>query len=509
MKQRTTILLAAIFIPLSFLLSLISNSFTSASGWDSFLAVLCVAGLLVWLSWRLLAVEAPPRWLLWLTIAAAALRLVLGVVWFLALPTGGYDTDIQRAGYVMEDAFHRDQAAWDLAQLGAPLVSAFQGASSTDQYGGLLFFSAGIYRYLGSDQHQPLLMLVLTAAVSALAVALTWAFSRKLWGDDVARVAAWGVAFFPEAVLLGSSQMREAFTVTLVPLAIYGLLRTREELNVRSLAILVLPVLISVPLTWAFTPALLLLMALVSFSLDEWRVLKRRSTWMVLLAGLAALAIIGLLFFDLGNSWLVQSARWQSYVSANASGWIARQFERLPLFAQVPFLVGYGVVRPLLPAALVDLAPPIWTAIGIWRALGWTVLLALLLYASYLSLRARRWRQPIGAVLLSGWIITTIASYRAGGDLWDNPRYRSAFAAIHVAAAAWAWIESRRAEDPWLRRAAIMAAALIAWFIPWYLRRYTDLDWPIVNLDQAVGVGLVTAGLFVIWDWLSSLSSRA
>jgi hypothetical protein len=220
---------------------------------------------------------------------------------------------------------------------------------------------------------------------------------------------------------------------------------------------------------------------------------------------LVTVLVIGviLLFAFYDELWLVQSAEWQAYVSQNASGWIARQFERIPVFAQVPFLVGYGLLRPLLPAALVDPAPPIWTAIGIWRALGWTMLLALLLYGSYLALRSKEWMRLPGALLLSSWIFSITASYRGGGDLWDSPRYRSAFAAIQVAVAAWAWVQYREAKDPWLRRAAGGAILMIAWFIPWYLRRYTTITWQIVNLDQVIGLGLASAGLFVIWDWLN------
>ncbi|MEX2160752.1 MAG: glycosyltransferase family 39 protein [Anaerolineales bacterium] len=461
-----------------------------------------MAAVLFWVTWRIFRSEEPPTWLLGLVIGAALLRLALGVVWLLALPSAGYDTDVQQAGYVMEDAYNRDVAAWDLARSDQPLLSSFQGASSTDQYGGLLFISAAIYRYVGGPTHQPLLVLTLAAAVSGLAVAFTWAFSRRVWGEQVAHLAAWGLALYPEAVLLGSSQMREAFTVFLVPLALYGLLRFREKRTPGSLALLVAPILLSIPLTWAFTPSLIFILAVAALALDRWRWLRSPKVWigLAILAGVALVAFF--LLADEQGLWLVQSARWQAFVSENASGWIARQFERLPLFGQIPFLVVYGLVRPLLPAALVASGPPIWTAIGIWRAVGWTALLALLLYATFLALRSKAWKDLPGAMLLSGWVVSLTASYRGGGDLWDNPRYRSAFAAIQIAVAAWAWVHYRQTRDPWLRRAISAATLMTAWFIPWYLRRYTVFDWPIVNLYQVIGLGLVSAALFVLWDWM-------
>ncbi|MEX1248224.1 MAG: glycosyltransferase family 39 protein [Anaerolineales bacterium] len=430
------------------------------------------------------------------------LRLAMGALWLFALPAGGYDTAVQQAGYVMEDAYNRDVAAWNLARSDQPLLSSFQGISSTDQYGGLLFLSAAVYRYLGGTEHQPLLVLALAAAVSGLAVAFTWAFSRRVWGEKVAYLAAWGLALYPEAVLLGSSQMREAFTVFLVPLALYGLLRLREKRSIGKLALLAAPVLLSIPLTWAFTPSLIFMLVVAALALDEWRWLRSPKVWIGLAAAAFVILIGFILLADEQNLWLIQSARWQAYVSENASGWVARQFERLPLFGQIPFLVAYGILRPLLPAAVVATGPTVWTAIGVWRAVGWTLLLALLLYTTFLALRSKEWHRLPGALLLSSWVVSFTASYRGGGDLWDSPRYRSAFAAIQIALAAWAWVWYRETRDPWLRRAMGGAVLMIAWFIPWYLRRYTNFDWPIVDLYQVIGLGLLSAVLFVLWDWM-------
>jgi hypothetical protein len=503
-SRRVLILSAVLLLLLAFVLAWVSNRFASFSGWFSFTAMLALCTGLFYLSWRLLRAEKPPAWLLALTIGAALFRLALGLLWFLALPVGGYDTDVQEAGYVMQDAFNRDGAAFQLGRSAQPLTLAFQGFSGSDQYGGLLFVSAAVYRYIGTAQHQPLLVLTLAAAVSALAVMFTWAFVNRAWAAPIARLAAWGLALYPEAALLGSSQMREAFTVTFLPLALFALFRLHKKFSWANLALLTLPILLSVPLSRAFTPSLLLVLALAYLGLDKWRVLRNR----YVLGGLAALVVLAViavfLFVDVGSLWLVQSADWQTYVSANASDWVTRQFDRMPVWGQVPFLVIYGIFRPLLPAALVASGPPIWTAMGIWRALGWTALLGLLVYATYLAFRSKAWRQLPGALLLANWIVSFTVSYRAGGDLWDNPRYRSAFAAIQVAVAAWAWVTHRETKDPWLRRALGSMIFIIAWFIPWYLRRYAPFDWPIVELHQVIGLGLVSASLYILWDWLRS-----
>lgn len=504
--QPRSLLIAAFIstIVLGFALAWISSNFTGFYGWSSFAVVIAFGWLLLWLAWRVLHAENLPRWIILLTLGAILFRLALGAVWFVALPAGGYDTDVQNAGYVMEDAFNRDAAAWQLSQSEQPLWIAFQGFSSSDQYGGLLFFSAAIYRYVGSDQHQPLLVLALAAVISGLAVAFTWAFARRAWGEKIALLAAWGLTIYPEAALLGSSQMREAFTVALVPLGLYGLLRVRAQANMRNAGILLIPILIALPISWPFTSSLLLLLLLANLALDDWRLLRIRWVLPSVVIALVAGLMFAFLYLDIGNLWLVQAADWQVYVSANASGWVAREFERMPLWGQVPFLVIYGIFRPLLPAALVADGPPIWTIIGIWRAVGWTALLGLLVYATFLVFRSREWRRLPGALLLSTWIVTLTASYRGGGDLWDSPRYRSAFAGVQLGLAAWAWVRHNEQQDPWLRRAVGGGLFVIAWFIPWYLRRYAAFEWPIVELHQVLGLGLVSATLYVVWDWISS-----
>ena len=51
-------------------------------------------------------------------------------------------------------------------------------------------------------------------------------------------------------------------------------------------------------------------------------------------------------------------------------------------------------------------------------------------------------------------------------------------------------------------------AAILGWFIPWYLRRYSGLDWPVADPAKTLSLGFVTAMLLVAWDWVET-SSRA
>jgi CDP-diglyceride synthetase len=176
-----------------------------------------------------------------------------------------------------------------------------------------------------------------------------------------------------------------------------------------------------------------------------------------------------------------------------------------PDWVKLPALLVYGVAQPFLPAALIaGSRAPIWHWVAIWRAVGWTVLLAFTIYAPVLALRSKRNRAFNLALSLIIWGVILVAAYRAGGDLWDNPRYRTAFAGLQVALVAWVWIEHRRMADNWLRRAVLAIGAVLFWFVPWYLRRYSPFEWPVPDLIKTIGLGLVTAFLLVIWDWARS-----
>jgi hypothetical protein len=144
------LLAALLVVVLALLLAWTASGFQNVQSWAPFLGMLLIGGLVLYLGWR--AVQASegeflPRWLAGLLIGAALLRLAAGALWFVALPTAGHRSPAELAGYVMADAYQRDQAAWKLAQSDNPLWSAFRNNRIADQYGGLLFVSAMFYRY--------------------------------------------------------------------------------------------------------------------------------------------------------------------------------------------------------------------------------------------------------------------------------------------------------------------------------------------------------------------------
>ena len=165
--------------------------------------------------------------------------------------------------------------------------------------------------------------------------------------------------------------------------------------------------------------------------------------------------------------WVRKSAEWQAHLTERSSGKIQAIFDRTPAWTHLPMLLAYGVAQPFLPATLVDVtAAAIWRGINIWRSLGWTVLLALLLYALLLAWRPkgiRAWR--VGCVSWSGsssWRPRTAVELTCG----ITPVTVPCFAGPAIALAAWAWVQYRLTADPWLRRALAGIGLVMAWFLP-------------------------------------------
>lgn len=510
-------------IVLSCSLALVSSRFTSITGWLSFMIVGIIAGALIIAVLKLMRLEQIPTWLLVLIIAAGLLRLAAGSFWYLALPVFGHNTPAEQGGYVMGDAAGRDQAAWRLAASGKPLLSAFQDQRKVDQYGGLLYLSSAVYRYLGGKIHQPLLIVLLASAFSSLAVLFSWAFSRRLWGATAAAVSAWAIALYPEAVLLGSSQMREAFTIPLAAASFYGLVRYRDDHTAGNLAWILVPFLGALffsPLSAALILACLFLASLSLLQLNTSQ--NRMPGWLWIFGLLLVLIVILSVWIALRENvparitnpismltwWLKKSASLQAYLSQHASGWAQKLFKLTPDWIHLPLLLIYGIVQPFLPAAFVAGSQAvIWRGIAIWRALGWTLLLPFMIYAPFYTSQKKGQRHIIRVFALIVWIVILISAFRGGGDLWDNPRYRALFACLQTALAAKIWVDARESHDPWMRRIAILACSMLVWFFPWYLYRYYGFLWPIQNPFYILILGILTslAWMSADWYWLNKI----
>ncbi len=514
MLKRISIIIIVVVL-LSLCLVWISSDFGSFYEWLSFLAATLLGCGILFAGWLALRTESMPGWLRWLTIGAVLLRLFVGILWFTVLPKWGHGTDAEFAGYVMADAYNRDTRAWELAQSGAPLLTAFRNFRIADQYGGVLFLSSFLYRWFGGDTHKPLMMVVLTASFSSLSIPYIWVVTRRLWGDVAAKVAAWLLFLYPEAILLGSSQMREAFLMTLACMALYGLLLTWQERKTIGMGWVVGVILVCLPISSLFALILLVTCIGVILILSRFQILRNWSSWLIIgcliLIVIGGVWLLGDRIYPNGASnpvilireWLTYAAKWEERTAGIQSGWMDKIFQRSPKWMNLWIILGYGTVQPFLPASLIATGNWVWRIVAIWRSTGWTFILFFLLYSPIRAAQNIRKHYLAAGLLALTWVVILTSAYRSAGDQWDNPRYRVVFVGLQVALTGWVWAEQRQNPDPWLRRILISVGWVFLWFIPWYLRRYSStFIWPVIDLFKTLTLGLVSALLYCIWDWV-------
>ncbi len=474
-------------------------------GWLAYAVLLVPGGLALAAAWRW---AGSGKSLAWMLALAFLLRLAAGLAFTLLLPAAGYDNPTQNAGYVFFDAFRRDAQAWDLARFPEPIFNAFSKSYSTDQYGGLLALSGWLYRYLSPDAHRQMLPVALGALVFTLGAAFLFKAARSAFGERTARLAGWIFALYPESILLGGSQMREPFLMAFAVMAFYGAVTWPES---RRLAGTWLVISLAGMLLVSPGIALVTLAALAGWF--HFGGERRRISWpVVIVAGLVFIA--ALVLFAWGASrgasggsplaaaldWFKEAVKWDAYLLDRSSGWVQKLFDEMPAALHLPFVAVYGMLQPVLPAALVEPSLPIWKTVGVLRALGWYALVPLLGYGLYSVSQMEDPRQRRGLLWLGivSWIWIILTALRAGGDLWDNPRYRVillGFQAILAAAALTGWSVRR---DPWLPRLLTVEAIFLLVFGHWYAARY--FHWPgqlpfAIMVILILGLGGLVAGV--------------
>jgi hypothetical protein len=143
--------------------------------------------------------------------------------------------------------------------------------------------------------------------------------------------------------------------------------------------------------------------------------------------------------------------------------------------------------------------------IGILRAIGWYALLPLLL----ISLMAI-WKTPPKNertawfwLWMMAWIWIILSSIRAGGDQWDNPRYRAIFLLWQAALASQAWTWWRASKNPWPVRILAVELLSLAFFTEWYASRYiTSIGLKIMPFGVMIATIVIINGLILVGGWI-------
>jgi hypothetical protein len=460
------------------------------------------------LSVSIFALEAAWKWagagrkLGWMIALAFLTRLLIGAALSQAMPIYGHDEPEQNAGYHFKDAYNRDREAWSLAQSEQPILSSFGQEFASDQYGGLLSISAWIYRYLSPDAHRPYLILILSAFVSALGIPFFWQAVRLRWGLPLANLAAWIVVFYPDSIFFGSSQMREPFLLGLASIAFWGIIAFSHPRRCALIAVALS--MAGIALISSRVALAVLAVIAVWFYLEQ--LAPRSPRWRILGWVVLGIGALGIAFFSW--EWFRSSARWDLIVRELHSGWVQKIVREAGQSIRLPFMIGYGLAQPVLPAAIAAPTLPLWKAIIVLRSLGWYLLAPLLIYAFFTVWKApsvdRRILIWLAALVLA-WLV--ISSARAGGDMTDNPRYRSMFLPWMALLAAWgvrwAWLK----RDVWLIRWLVVEGIFLAYFTSWYLSRYYQL-WEQIPFWSMVVQIILLSGLVLASGWIIQAITR-
>ncbi|MCE7861768.1 MAG: hypothetical protein DYG86_18530, partial [Chloroflexi bacterium CFX2] len=195
-----------------------------------------------------------------------------------------------------------------------------------------------------------------------------------------------------------------------------------------------------------------------------------------------------------------ESLKWNAYKIEEGSGWVQKLFDEMPDWMELPFVMIYGVLQPVLPAIFVAPTTVIWKAIGILRAIGWYALLPALILSFWSGSGTGGAKRRSVILWLSfivwGWILFT--ALRGGGDQWDNPRYRLILLLWQAILAGHVWVWWRETRNAWVGRVIVMEFVLAAVFAQWYLNRYLHIG---AQLPFAWMVALILGSWTLMIGW--------
>jgi len=461
------------------------------------------------------------------------------------LPVNGFDDVDDTAGFVYTDAHRRDDQAWELATSEHPIIDAFSKDYAFDQYGGLLAFSAFVYRYLSPDAHRPLMLVLLAAFVGALGLPFLWKAVSRQWGEKVVIASGWIFALYPESILLGGSSMREPYLILFSAFTLWGFAswsysgvqelahaKTDSKLSdskVKSLIWFGLGILGMLLVSPVVALVTLAIFAGWMYFTSE----RSRLSWpgvlvivIVFIAGLFMLAsaldrggnLGGDTPFAVINNFLREAIKMDVHYLERSSGWVQKLFDEMPRWLRLPFVLVYGIFQPVLPAALVEPTTLTWRIIAILRALGWYALLPGLILSFVAATGQRRRPERVEGsdkerkllmwigLIIWGWILLT--SLRGGADQWDNPRYRTILFLWQAILAGQMWVWWLESRNPWVGRVLIMEIVFLLVFGQWYANRYYHFG-PQLQFAQMVAIILGSwALIFVGGVWRDRKSAQ-
>jgi hypothetical protein len=356
--------------------------------------------------------------------------------------------------------------------------------------------------------------------MGTLGIPFLWKAINLKWDERTASASTWIFACYPESILLSGSAMREPYLLAFSAFILWGFVKWQKDKSKKDLLWLVLGLVGMLLVSPSIALVTLIILAGWLY-FDSGR--GQISWWMILIT--IVIFLLGLFILssaltrgNLGgdspvgviNNFIRESLKWNVFKIEEGSGWVQKLFDEMPDWMELPFVMLYGVLQPVLPAILIAPTTVIWKVIGILRSLGWYVLLPVLLMAwgTVPTIREEKKRKIILWLCLVVWAWILFTALRGGGDQWDNPRYRTILFLWQAILAGHIWVWWRETKNVWFSRVFAMEFVFVVVFAQWYAERYLHIGFEI-SFAQMVMLIFVLWALILGWGIWRDAKQRA
>lgn len=415
-----------------------------------------------------------PKFLVWVVGISLFLRLGLGLITTENLIDWGYDQEPYQSGYLFKDAYSRDNQAWDLAISDQPIWAAFSSDFFTDQYGGLLALSSLIYRVFTPNAHFQINIIFFVTMINVIGILLLAIGLREknkeIGFSTTSKIIILIFSFYPDAILFSASQMREPLLLG-ISACLFWTIHKQEimiwnrfvHFSLFSIFILLISLKIGIFVIFSF-----LIWMLFQPYRKQIKVLNSKN---IILPGVV-IVIVALYF---SYNWILEAGKWDAVLLERNSGFVQYIVSIIGSRYRLLFASMYGLFQPVLPAALVEPSKLFWKILNSLRATGWYLFIPILVYGIVYffreNVKIKKFEFLFIWSLSVFWIL--LSSIRAGGDMWDNPRYRLSFLIFIAYVVGVAFYHGWKTKDHWLTRFFVAEFVFILFFLQWYISRYT------------------------------------
>ena len=301
-------------------------------------------------------------------------------------------------------------------------------------------------------------------------------------------------AFYPDAILFSSSQMREPILLG-ISACLFWIIH-KQEFNIWrrllvfsliSLFLLIISLKIGIFIIFSF-----FVWMLFQPYIKKVKVFNSKIIYIPII-----LFVIVALYFS--YNWIIEAGKWDAILLERNSGFVQYIVSIIGTRYRLLFASLYGLFQPVLPAALIEPSKLFWGVLNSLRALGWYLLMPILVYGIVYIFREKQKDKKFEFLFI--WLLSIfwifLSSIRAGGDMWDNPRYRLSFLLFIAYLVGVAFYHGWKTKDHWLTRFYVAEFVFVLFFLQWYISRYTGLFGNLPFFNMVIILAIIFGAILI------------